>query len=103
MGKPIPAARLKVVNIAFVERHNGSDRNRNRRKVRKTCCFSKDWQVHEAMTCFTIYSYNFCWPVRTLRKKAGRKPYQPRTPAMVAGPTDHVWTIQEWAARKKLV
>ena len=39
-----------VVNIAFVERHNGSDRNRNRRKVRKTYCFSKDWEVHEAMT-----------------------------------------------------
>ena len=57
----------KVVNTVFIERHNGSDRNRNRRKVRKTCCFSKDWAVHEAMTYFTMYSYNFCWPVRTLR------------------------------------
>jgi IS1 family transposase len=95
----------KVVNTAFVERHNGSDRNRNRRKVRKTCCFSKDWQVHEAMTYFTMYSYNFCWPVRTLRKKVARRQYEPRTPAMVAGLTDHVWTIQEWAtypARKRL-
>jgi IS1 family transposase len=81
-----------VVNTVFVERHNGSDRNRNRRKVRKTCCFSKDWQVHEAMTSFTMYSYNFCWPVRTLRRKVGRKKYEPRTPAMVAGLTDHVWT-----------
>ncbi len=34
------------VNTVFIERHNGSDRNRNRRKVRKTCCFSKDC-VHE--------------------------------------------------------
>jgi IS1 family transposase len=50
----------RKVNTVFVERHNGSDRNRNRRKVRKTCCFSKDWQVHEAMTYFTMYSYNFC-------------------------------------------
>jgi IS1 family transposase len=55
----------KVVNTVFVERHNGSDRNRNRRKVRKTCCFSKDWAVHAAMSYFTMYSYNFCWPVRT--------------------------------------
>ena len=86
-----------VVNIAFVERHNGSDRNRNRRKVRKTYCFSKDWQVHEAMTYFTTYSYNFCWPVRTLRKKGEGGRYEPQTPAMVAGLTDHVWTIQEWA------
>jgi IS1 family transposase len=95
----------RVVNTVFVERHNGSDRNRNRRKVRKTCCFSKDWGVHEAMTYFTMYSYNFCWPVRTLRKKVGRKKYQARTPAMVAGLTDHIWTIQEWAtypARKAI-
>ena len=59
----------QVVNTVFVERHNGSDRNRNRRKVRKTCCFSKDWEVHEAMTYFTLYSSNFCFPVRTLREE----------------------------------
>ena len=87
----------KVVNIAFVERHHGSDRNRNRRKVRKTCCFSKDWEVHEAMTYFTLYSYNFCWPVRTLRVEVGERQYQPRTPAMAAGFTDHIWSIREWA------
>jgi len=87
----------KVVNTVFIERHNGSDRNRNRRKVRKTCCFSKDWAVHEAMTYFTMYSYNFCWPVRTLRIQVGEHSYQQRTPAMAAGLTDHIWTIQEWA------
>jgi IS1 family transposase len=87
----------KIVNTVFIERHNGSDRNRNRRKVRKTCCFSKDWVVHEAMTYFTMSSYNFCWPVRTLRVQVGEHQYQQRTPAMVAGLTDHIWTIQEWA------
>ena len=86
----------KVVNTVFIEGHNGSDRNRNRRKVRKTCCFSKDWQVHEAMTYFTMSSYNFCWPVRTLRGKVGEREYQQRTPAMAAGLTDHVWTTKEW-------
>ena len=35
--------------------------------------FSKDWEVHEAVTYFTMYSYNFCWPVRTLREGAGRR------------------------------
>jgi hypothetical protein len=87
----------KVVNTAFIERHNGSDRNRNRRKVRKTCCFSKDWEVHEAMTYFTMYSYNFCWAVRTLRVEVAEDEYQQRTPAMAAGLTDHIWTIREWA------
>jgi len=56
-----------TINTAFVERYNGTDRNRNARKVRKSYCFSKDWDVHNAMTYFTMYSYNFCWPVRTLR------------------------------------
>jgi IS1 family transposase len=87
----------KLVNTVFVERHNGSDRHRNRRKVRKTCAFSKDWGVHEAMTYFTMYSYNFCWPVRTLRVKVAERQYEQRTPAMAAGLTDHVWTIREWA------
>jgi IS1 family transposase len=88
----------KVVNTVFVERHHGSDRNRNRRKVRKTCCFSKDWEVHEAMTYFTMYSYNFCWPVRTLRLKLSENQYEQRTPAMVAGLADHIWTIKEWVS-----
>jgi IS1 family transposase len=54
------------VNVSFLERYNATDRHRNARKVRKTYTFSKDWRVHESMTYFTIYSYNFCWAVRTL-------------------------------------
>jgi IS1 family transposase len=86
----------KAINTAFVERHNGTDRNRNGRKVRKTYCFSKDWQVHEAVTYFTMYSYNFCWPVRTLRVKGTDGACEQRTPAMTAGLTDHVWSLDEW-------
>ena len=88
----------KAMNTAFVARHNGTDRDRNARKVRKSYCFSKNWEVHEALTYFTLYSYNFCWPVRTLRVKVGEGEYQQRTPAMAAGLTDHIWTIREWAA-----
>jgi IS1 family transposase len=84
------------INTAFVERHNGTDRNRNARKVRKTYCFSKDPDVHEAATYFTMYTYNFCWPVRTLRHQDGQGRWHDRTPAMVAGLTDHLWTLEEW-------
>lgn len=84
------------VNTVYIERNNGTDRNRNGRKVRKTYCFSKDWEVHEAVTHFTMYSYNFCWPVRTLRQRQGKKGWQQRTPAMTAGLTDHIWTLKEW-------
>ncbi len=86
----------RAINTAFVERHNGTDRNRNARKVRKTYCFSKDWDVHQAVTYFTMYSYNFCWPVRTLRQRDSEGGWQERTPAMAAGLADHVWTLTEW-------
>lgn len=85
-----------MINTAFVERNNGTDRNRNARKVRKTYCFSKDWDVHNAMTYFTMYSYNFCWPVRTLRVQNQDGYWLSRTPAMAAGLTDHIWSLYEW-------
>ena len=84
------------INTAFVERQNGTDRNRNGRKVRKTYCFSKDWDIHDAVTYFTMYTYNFCWPVRTLRQRGHDGRWTPRTPAMIAGLTDHVWPLWEW-------
>jgi hypothetical protein len=84
------------VNASYVERNNGTDRHRNARKARRTYRFSKELGMHEALTDFTRYSYNFCWPVRTLRQKLGRRRYRPRTPAMAAGLTDHVWSLREW-------
>jgi len=86
----------KAINTAFVERHNGTDRNRNARKVRKSYCFSKNWDVHEALTYFTLYSYNFCWPVRTLRVRDAEGHWRQRTPAMAAGLSDPIWTLFEW-------
>jgi IS1 family transposase len=85
-----------AVNTVFVERHNGTDRHRNARKARKTYRFSKDWEVHAAVSYFTLYSYNFCWPVRTLRQREANGKWQPRTPAMAAGLADHVWYLHEW-------
>jgi len=82
------------VNTSFIERQNGTDRNRCSRKVRKSYCFSKDWDIHGAATCFSLYSYNFCWAVRTLRRPDGQK--GACSPAMAAGLADHVWTIKEW-------
>ena len=84
------------INTSFLERENATDRHHNARKVRKTYTFSKDWRVHEAMTYFTLYSYNFCWPVRTLRERDDAGRWQQRTPAMAAGLSDRVWTMREW-------
>jgi len=88
----------RQINTAFIERSNGTDRGRNSRKARKTYGFSKDWDIHEAVGYFTLYSYNFCWPVRTLRVRGDDGHWQDRTPAMAAGLTDHVWSLAEWLA-----
>jgi IS1 family transposase len=89
----------RAINTSFVERQNGTDRGRNARKARKTYRFSKDWQVHEAVTYLTMYSYNFCWCVRTLRVKGEDGRWRARTPAVAAGLTDHVWSWREWFTR----
>ena len=86
---------IRTINTSFVERRNGTDRNRNARKVRKTYCFSKDWWTPRAATFFSKYSYNFCWPVRTLKAEGGAA----QTPAMLAKLADHVWTLTEWLKR----
>jgi hypothetical protein len=88
----------EAVSTAYLERHNGTDRHRNARKARKTYRFSKEWTMPEAVSTFTHYSYNFCWPVRTLRERDTEGRWQPRTPAMAAGLTDRVWPLAEWLA-----
>lgn len=94
----------RTINTSFIERHNGTDRHRNGRKARRTYRFSRDWRTHEAATYLTLYTYNFCWCVRTLAQplpqvQQNRARYRPRTPAMAAGLTDHAWTLEQWLAR----
>ncbi|MGZ3315770.1 MAG: hypothetical protein ACXU95_00550 [Isosphaeraceae bacterium] len=88
----------QTVNTSFVERQHGTDRGQNARKTRKTYRFSKDWRVHEAMTYYTLYRYNFCWVVRTLRQRDEQGRWQLRTPAMAAGLADRVWSTREWVS-----
>ena len=89
----------RAINTAFVERAHGTDRHRNARKARKTYRFSKDWRFHEAVTYLTLYSTNFCWPVRTLADRDERGHRRERSPAMAAGLADHVWSLSEWLSR----
>ncbi len=85
-----------TINTSFVERNNGTERGKNSRKRRKTYCFSKNWELHNAVSYFIGFSYNFCWTVKTLRIKDDHDCWMARTPAMAAGLTDHIWSSKEW-------
>jgi hypothetical protein len=85
-----------TINTSFVERNNATDRHQNGRKQRKTYGFSRSKRMHDAATYFVSYSYNFCWPVRTLDIKDETGSRKQRTPAMAAGLADHVWSLREW-------
>ena len=88
------------VNIAFVERYNGTDRHLNSRKGRKVYRFSKDPGLHQAMTHYAQTVYNFCRPNRSLGLRQADSSWQPRSPAMAQGLSDNVWSIRELACRQ---
>ena len=87
----------ETVNMSFMERWFGTQRQFNGRKKRKAYTFSKDLSFHEAATWLVVMWYNFGWCVRTLRQKVREYPprYRYRTPAMAAGLADHAWTMRE--------
>jgi IS1 transposase len=88
------------VNTAYVERNNLTMRQSVGRLVRKALSFSKNVHFLHRHIALDDAIYNFVKPHGALRRRVrgstpqGRK-WQPRTPAMAAGLTDHVWSLEE--------
>ena len=80
-GDPDP----KHVSTSYVERQNLTMRMSMRRFTRLTNGFSKKIENHAHQIALYFFHYNFCRVHKTLRV----------TPAMEAGLTDHVWTLEE--------
>ena len=59
----------KSFNTSVVERHNGTSRLRNQRKVRKTLAFSKATRYHRWMSWLAVGLYNFCRAHSSLKIK----------------------------------
>ena len=85
----------KQINTSAVERHNGTSRLRNQRKVRKTLAFSKASRYHRWMSWLSVGLYNFCHVHRSLRIKQEAQ-ISHRSPAMAAKLADHVWSTRQW-------
>jgi IS1 family transposase len=80
-GRPKP----EHISTSFVERQNLTMRMNMRRFTRLTNAFSKKVENHAASIALHYMYYNFCRIHKTLRV----------TPAMEAGVSKHVWSIEE--------
>jgi IS1 family transposase len=83
-GDPDP----KHVSTSFVERQNLTMRMGMRRFTRLTNGFSKKVANHASMVALDFVYYNFARIHKSLRI----------TPAMAAGLSDHVWSLEEIAS-----
>jgi hypothetical protein len=88
------------INTAYVERNNLTMRQNVGRLVRKTLSFSKNVHYLQRHIALEDAVYNFVKPHRSLRRairdsQDKRRKWEQRTPAMAAGLTDHIWSIEE--------
>ena len=77
---------LDKVSTSYAERSNLTLRMSMRRFTRLTNGFSKKIENHALMVSVFSAYYNFCRPHKSLAK---------RTPAMAAGLTDRVWSLED--------
>jgi len=75
------------ISTSYIERQNLTLRMSNRRFTRLTNAFSKKIENHKHSIALHFMHYNFCRIHKTLRI----------TPAMEAGISNHVWSLEELA------
>ena len=85
------------IGTSYAERINLTIRTSLARFIRKGMNFSKIMKMHQkAFDLFQAW-YNLIKPHKSLRLKidSGNRKWFQRTPAMVEGITDHIWTLKE--------
>jgi IS1 family transposase len=80
------------ISTSYVERQNLTMRMGMRRFTRLTNGFSRKVENLAHAVSLHFMHYNFARPHQSLKER------YPRTPAMAAGVTDHVWSLEEIAA-----
>jgi transposase-like protein/IS1 family transposase len=88
-----------VLNTAFIERLNGTMRERLASLTRKCRHAARRLEALETGMYLLGCTYNFCWPHHELSRRAARTQGSLGevllTPAMASGLTDHIWSLQE--------
>lgn len=80
----------QVLATAYIERLNATFRARLAGLGRRTRCLPRTQEALEAGMYLVGTLYNFCTPHRSLEEDD-----RPRTPAMAAGLTRHIWGVGE--------
>ncbi|EDN67498.1 conserved hypothetical protein [Beggiatoa sp. PS] len=93
------------INTSFIERDNLTQRQSNRRLTRRSNGFSKELSWFDSPLWLSLAYYHLVLPHQSLRQKllnseptlgtGYQRCWQPRTPAMAASITDHIWTTSE--------
>lgn len=97
-GKQSEVLALLGTSTAYIERSNLTSRLFNGRQARKTLAFSKNLRSYKASAIWEDCYYNLIRPHKslcTLDQSSVYRKWEPRTPAMTAGLTDHIWTVKE--------
>lgn len=87
---------LTSISTSLVERSNLTMRMQMRRFTRLTNAFSKKVENHAYAVDIHFMVYNFARHHMTLTK--AHPQHYPQTPAMAAGITNHVWSVEEICA-----
>ncbi len=87
------------LNTAFIERFNGTMRERLASLTRRSRHAARRIAALEAGMWLVGCTYNFCWPhhelSRRLARAQGRKGEVLTSPAMAAGLTERLWSVHE--------
>ena len=96
-GNEEEALELLGKSTAYIERTHLTMRLFNGRLTRKTLAFSKLLEMYRASATCEDLVYNLARPLKTLRLEVNTssRRWLPRSPAMVAGLTDRMWTVKE--------
>jgi len=97
-GKKSEVLALLGQSTAYIERSHLTSRLFNGRQARKTLAFSKEVEMYRAAAVWEDGYYNLVRPHKALHlltPDALPQKWQPRTPAMAAKLTDHIWTVKE--------
>ncbi|MEZ4633278.1 MAG: IS1 transposase [Deinococcales bacterium] len=88
-----------IANTSVIERRNATARRMDAFSVRKSLSFARSPESRDANGSWSMTVYNWARPHRALKsplpQPIGKRLFQHRSPAMAAGLTHFIWSVQD--------